>query len=46
MTNQVKDVELKEFIQDSIDECFDTLELGESRITLETVAEYNIININ
>lgn len=28
MTNQIKDVELKEFIQDSIDECFDTLELG------------------
>eukprot|EP00102_Acyrthosiphon_pisum_P008170 XP_003244397.1 PREDICTED: general odorant-binding protein 71 [Acyrthosiphon pisum] len=27
MTNQIKDVELKEFIQDSIDECFDTLEL-------------------
>lgn len=28
MTNQIKDVELKEFIQDAIDECFDTLELG------------------
>ncbi|XP_026806216.1 uncharacterized protein LOC113549219 [Rhopalosiphum maidis] len=27
MTNQIKDVELKEFIQDSIDECFDALEL-------------------
>ncbi|XP_025409414.1 probable serine/threonine-protein kinase clkA isoform X2 [Sipha flava] len=27
MTNQIKDVELKEFLQDSIDECFDTLEL-------------------
>ncbi|XP_050432417.1 uncharacterized protein LOC126840601 isoform X2 [Adelges cooleyi] len=27
MTSQIKDVELKEFVQDSIDECFDTLEL-------------------
>lgn len=33
MTNQIKDVELKEFIHDSIDECFDTLELGMSYIT-------------
>lgn len=37
MTNQIKDVELKEFIRDSIDECFDTLELGESLITLDAL---------
>jgi len=46
MTNQIKDVELKEFIQDSIDECFDTLELGKSLKTLEIIAKYNICNIN
>lgn len=34
MTNQIKDVELKEFIQDSIDECFDTLELGKLYSTI------------
>ncbi|XP_050541883.1 uncharacterized protein LOC126905833 isoform X2 [Daktulosphaira vitifoliae] len=27
MTSQIKDVELKEFVQEAIDECFDTLEL-------------------
>lgn len=29
VTNQIKDVELKEFVHDSVDECFDALELGE-----------------
>lgn len=37
MTNRIQNPELREFIQDSIEECFDIMDSGDLKLVLKTV---------